>query len=193
MELSLTSIIEPIIKILHTRGASGGSATGAGGAGGHNLDRTIGTVASLTLTIGICRILNAAYKKSNNIHTCTDINTDTPGPGPGPEHHHEENVNHNNEGIVGFGITMTTSVYELVKIIIRSVLMGDGVKRLTDYSNASLSPSKEHSGICRNRIRTTDKTIVNDDSDDTNTIVSMMGSCHCKSVSFIVSTVSYEF
>ena len=96
-------------------------------------------------------------------------------------------ADHRNVGGVVAG-----SVYELVKVILRSVLMGDRVKRITNTpSDGNKEYNTPKKSICRNRVRPTEciTDAENDEAtqDDSSAIVSMIGSCHCKAVSFIVS------
>jgi len=94
---------------------------------GLSLDRTLGTVASITITIGIYRVLSAAMKSNG-------------------------------------GRMSSSGLAELIKVTIGSLLLGNGANKLMQY--------KEHmeSGLPDNGV-----------------LVNLKGSCHCRSVSFMVS------
>jgi hypothetical protein len=106
------------------------------------LDRTLGTVATLGLTLGLFRVLKQLR---------------------------EEYRDKSDDGNSQNGRIML-SIQSLIQALVRGVMMGFGVRRIkpsqTPKKDAQPHLSKE------NEIRT------------------FSGSCHCRSISFIVSTLN---
>ena len=95
---------------------------------GLSLDRTLGTVVSITLTLGLYRVLSAAMKSNG-------------------------------------GRMSSSGVADLIKVTVGSLLLGNGVNKLMQC--------KDHA---------------ESDILDNGILVDLKGSCHCSSVSFMVSS-----
>jgi hypothetical protein len=105
-----------------------------------SLDRTLGSLASITLTLGLYRILKSMKGKISN-----------------------------------------SGVVDLVKICLTSLLMGDvkdAQRRLKGRGDIDFSASAD--------------SVFEDDSNGGGYVKRLTGSCHCRSVSFVVS-VSFLF
>jgi len=97
---------------------------------GLSLDRTLGTVATISLTIGVYRVLSAAMKSNG-------------------------------------GRMPSTGFVDLIKVCVSSLLLGSGVNKMMQYKEME-------SGIL-----------------DSGVLVKLKGSCHCRSVSFVVRSCSF--
>mmetsp|Transcript_10052 Transcript_10052/g.11689 ORF Transcript_10052/g.11689 Transcript_10052/m.11689 type:complete len:465 (+) Transcript_10052:243-1637(+) len=111
------------------------------------LDRTLGTVASLGLTLGLYRLLNGVLKKIRG-----EVNDD--------ENSKEKKIKKK----------IPRSVWALIQILFRGILMGATVKQIKAKTGDN---EKEGRNVPQQR-------------NEGAKIRTFSGSCHCKSISFIV-------
>lgn len=144
--MNLSTLIAPLLNL-----ASAVKSYGADFSKGNTgltmaaLDRTLGTVASLGLTIGLYRLLKELRDELRD----------------GPK---DMNI-----GASGKNERVLLSIQSLIQALVRGLMMGLGIKRID--SNPTTKDNNPPPWANKMQMRT------------------FSGSCHCKSISFIVSTV----
>eukprot|EP01083_Nonionella_stella_P091699 256408_1 len=111
--MDVSALLDPILRIA-AQMQQRSQGTGNSNNPSLSLDRALGTVASLSLTIGLCKLLSSASKK--NLHG---------GSGSDGEGIKEEGGNNGNEVTNNLG---GGGVYELVRIVLKRLLMGRGIQ-----------------------------------------------------------------
>ena len=158
--MNFTTLISPLLSLASAMNPSNLNQGKLSASALAALDRSLGTIASLGLTLGLYRVL--VKLRDEYAETASTNNG------------HSSRQNQRNEmssSVVEQGSDIIVSMRSLVHVFIRSVMMGLGIKRVKEtmqqHNNNMEHPN--HQWRHENPLRT------------------FHGSCHCKSISFIVS------
>ena len=177
--MDLSSLLEPLIKVAqYLQRKSRSSASQHGGAQSNfSLDRTLGTAATLALTLGMYRAISNALKEIRQKDPRSY--DDRRGKGKGGINDYDDipNIGRTTAGaspppLSSVSMVLTQGrIWDMVRVIIRKILMNAMFENIEEQQggktwNGDGGYSRDHGDTTMHRFR---------------------GSCHCKSVSFLVS------
>uniref|UniRef100_A0A7S3Q6J0 CENP-V/GFA domain-containing protein n=1 Tax=Chaetoceros debilis TaxID=122233 RepID=A0A7S3Q6J0_9STRA len=176
--MDLSALLDPILRIA-AQIQQRSHGTGNSNNPSLTLDRALGTVASLSLTIGLCKLLSSANK--NNRHRGISDDGDDGDGGDGARR--ERGTENQSDELTNLGGGVG-GVYELVRIILRRLLMGRGIQRIEVNNSRNGNRNSKND---RNRNENTARR-VNSNSEELSEMemTNLMGSCHCRSVCFML-------
>ena len=166
--MDLSALLDPILRIA-AQIQQRSHGTGNSNNPSLTLDRALGTVASLSLTIGLCKLLSSANK--NNRHRgISDDGGDGDGDG-GDGARRERGTENQSDELTNLGGGVG-GVYELVRIILRRLLMGRGIQRIEVNNSRNGNRNNKND---RNRNENTARR-VNSNSEELSEMTNLMGS-----------------